>query len=130
MIVNIPPGIENEISREVSENDIATTFGSEHMPVLATSKIVAFMEYVALSSVNGLLPEGYSTVGTEINLKHLKPVGLGAKLTCFSRLTEVDGRKLYFDIVLRNVCEEIARASHMRTIINEKAFQRLFGGDQ
>lgn len=129
MIVNLEPGIENEVSREVTEDDIATSFGSEHMPVLATSKIVAFMEYVALTSVMDKLPEGYSTVGSEIKLRHIKPVLKGTELTCVSRLTKVDGRKLYFEITLRNVCEEIANACHMRTIINDEVFLRLLGGE-
>ncbi len=127
MILDIQPGIENEITQLVGENDIASSFGSEHMPVLATSKIVAFMEYVALSSVQDLMPKGHSTVGSEINLKHFKPVLAGETISCLSRLIKVDGRRLYFEIYLRNAGEEVARASHLRMVINNKAFKRLIG---
>ena len=127
MILNIQPGIENEITQKVTKHDIATSFGSEHMPVLATSKIVAFMEYVALSSVQDLMPDGYSTVGSEINLKHLKPVKEGEKVSCSSRLLKVEGRRMYFEISMRNVCEEVAKATHIRTVINEGVFKRLIG---
>lgn len=125
MILNIKPGIENEVIREVKESDMASFFGTEHMPVLATSRIVAFMEYVALSSVHGLLPEGYSTVSSEINLKHFKPVISGEKITCNSRLVKVEGRLLYFEISLRSISELIASSSHIRTIINEEVFRRF-----
>ena len=127
MILNLQTGIENSVSRIVSKDDIATVFGSEHMPVLASSIIIAFMEYVSLSSVQGLLPQGYSTVGTEIHFKHKRPVLEGTNIECSSRLIEIDGRKLIFEIILRTESQEIATSTHTRTVINENAFERLIG---
>lgn len=127
MILNLQTGIENCVRRTVSKDDIATVFGSEHMPVLASSKIIAFMEYVALSSVQGFLPQGYSTVGTIINFEHKRPVIEGTDVECLSKLIEINGRKLFFDIILRTDLQEIARSTHTRIVINENAFERLIG---
>ena len=128
MILDLEPGIENHVSRTVREEDIASWFGEEHMPVLATSKIVAFMEYVALSSIQSRLPEGFSTVGTDISLQHKRAVVSGQEVECYSRLTDIKGRYLYFEISLRSEGEEIAYASHTRSVINIKAYKRLLGG--
>lgn len=125
MIINIKTGIQNKVTREVKTEDTASAFGEEHMPVLATSRIVAFMEYTALKSVQEHLPEGYSSVGTQIHLSHFKPVSPGAEISCFSKLTEVEGRKLVFDITLRDQSGLIASATHTRTIINNEAFRRM-----
>ena len=125
MIINIETGIQNKVTRKVKPEDTATAFGEEHMSVLATSKIVAFMEYTALESVKKHLPEGYSTVGTHIQLSHFKPVSPGVKVICFSTLTEVEGRKLVFDITLRDNSGLVASATHTRMIINNEAFQRM-----
>ncbi len=125
MILNLQIGIENCVKRTVSKDDIATVYGSEHMPVLASSKIIAFMEYVALSSVQGFLPQGYSTVGSIINFEHKKPVVEKTDIECLSRLIEIDGRRLVFEIILRTELQEIARCTHTRIVINESAFERL-----
>lgn len=125
MIINIKTGIQNKVTRTVKSEDTATAFGEEHMPVLATSKIVAFMEYTALESVQEYLPEGYSSVGTQIHLSHYKPVSPGVKVSCFSTLTEVEGRKLVFDITLRDHSGLVASSTHTRMIINNEAFHRM-----
>ena len=129
MIIHISPGIKKKLTREVTPEDTASAFGKEHMPVLATSKIVAFMEHTALTSVQDHLPPGYSSVGTHINLSHFKPVLAGEKVSCFSRLTEIEGRKLVFDITLRDHGGLIASASHTRMIINNLAFERMIKRD-
>jgi predicted thioesterase len=125
LISNIKPGIENKLTREVTQNDTASSFGVEHMPVLATSKIVAFMEYTALSSIQSYLPEGYSSVGTHITIYHEKPALPGENVTCVSRLVEAEGRKLVFEITIHNDHDLVARATHTRMIIKNDAFRRL-----
>jgi len=104
---------------------VASRYGNDQLPVLATPEIVSFMEYTALSSVQSFLPEGYSSVGTEIHLKHVKPVTAGTSLVCHSRLTEISGRRLFFEINLRNDHDLIATASHIRAVVNKHSFLRM-----
>lgn len=125
MILNIKPGIENLLTREVTEADTGSSFGKEHMPVLATSKIIAFMEYTALSSVQSWLPEGYSTVGTHVNIVHEKPALPGERLTCISRLVESEGRKLIFEVTLKSESDLVAHGTHTRMIIKDDVFLRM-----
>jgi len=129
MIIHIKPGIKKKLTRKVTPDDTASAFGKEHMPVLATAKIVAFMEHTALTSVQEYLPQGYSSVGTQINLSHYKPVPAGKKVSCLSCLTEVEGRRLVFDISLRDHSGLIANATHTRMIINNEAFERMINRD-
>lgn len=125
MILDLKPGIENKITKTVGERDTASYFGEEHMPVLATGLAIAFMEYTALSSVQSLLPDGYSSVGIEVNMKHLKPAPVGIEVTCHSRLTEISGRKLYFEISLRSDEGLLATCAHTRAVVQNDAFQRI-----
>jgi fluoroacetyl-CoA thioesterase len=124
MILHLKPGIENSMSREVRDEHVASRYGSDQLPVLPTSEIVSFMELTAQSSVQIALPEGYSTVGAEIHLKHIRPVSTGAVLTCHSRLTEINGRNLYFEISLRNGSDLVASASHIRAVVSNDSFLR------
>ena len=85
MILHLKQGIENTVRRKIGTEHIASRYGDDQLPVLATPEIVSFMEYTALSSVQSLLPEGYSSVGAEIHLRHVRPVTAGASLICHSR---------------------------------------------
>ncbi len=124
MILHVKPGIENIITREVKEEHIASRYGNDQLPVLATPEIVSFMEFTALSSVQTMLPEGCSSVGAEIHLRHVKPVSTGSRLVCHSRLTEVSGRNLFFDISLRDDSGLVATASHTRAVVSNESFLR------
>ena len=46
-----------------------------------------------MTAVAGELPEGATTVGSEMNVTHIKPSGLGAEITATAVLAEVEGRK-------------------------------------
>lgn len=124
MILHLKPGIENTVKREVKLEHIASRYGEDQLPVLATPDIVSFMEYTALSSVQSLLPEGYSSVGAEIHLKHQRPVTAGTTLVCHSRLTEISGRRLFFEISLRSDTGLVATATHTRAVVNNESFLR------
>ncbi len=124
MILRLKTGIENKITKTVRQEDLATVFGSEHLPVLATSKIVAFMEYTALSSIQTLLPDGYTSVGTKIDLEHYRPAVIDTEVTCFSRLTDIEGRKIIFELTLRSNTGILSKATHERAVVNEEAFKK------
>ena len=124
MILNIRTGVENKITRTVRKEDLASVYGDEHLPVLATSKIVAFMEFTALTSIQKLLPEGFTSVGTKIDIQHLRPATLGTEVTCRSRLTDIEGRNIVFDITLHSPIGVLSKAIHERAVVNEDAFKR------
>ena len=80
----------------VDENQTAIKYGSGLLPVFATPALIAIMENTAMQLIE--LPEGSSSVGISLNMKHLKATQVGAKVQCTAVLTEVDGRKYSFKI--------------------------------
>jgi len=118
----IIPGIRKEIIKRVKEEDSAERYGSGLVPVLSTPALVAFMEQCAHESVGLLLPEGFVTVGTEINIKHLKATPLGEQIRCTAELYACDGRKLLFNLKAWDTAGEIGIASHTRFIVNKDKF--------
>src|SRR5574344_1246313 len=95
---------------------------SGQVNVLSTPAISAFMEKTAWQSIRSFLPEGYTTVGIEINVKHLKATPIGQTVTCISKFERQDDRKFYFS--MECFCREvkIASASHLRYIVNVQEF--------
>ena len=82
---------------EVTAADTATAVGSGDVPVLATPRLIAWMEAATVRSAGPFLADGQTTVGTEIRVGHRRatPVGGGVEITA-TPPPEVVGRRLTF----------------------------------
>jgi predicted thioesterase len=106
----------------VSESETAAHLGSGLVPVYATPALVALMENAAVRALEGRLPPGHTTVGGEIDLRHLSATPVGMQVRARAELVEVHGRKLIFRVQAWDEVESIGEARHMRFIVNEEAF--------
>ena len=91
-------GIRGRIETVVTQKESAKTLGSGLLDVYATPAMIALMEGCASQSVAPYLDEGFGTVGTAVNIRHLAATPIGMKVYCESILTEVDGRRLLFNV--------------------------------
>ena len=108
----------------VAENQTAIHLGSGSLPVFATPALVAFMENTATKAITSL-NEAETTVGICINVQHLKASAVGEKITCEAHITEVDGRKISFEINAKNDKGEIiGTATHQRFVVNADKFMQ------
>lgn len=80
------------------------------------------MEQTALSAIEHLLPQGCTTVGTLINVKHVKATPIGMEVRCESVLTEVDGRRLVFEVKAYDEKGLIGEAVHERFVVESERF--------
>ena len=120
--MELKEGIRNTKEAVVTEDITAAAAGSGGLPVYATPAMVVLMEMCAWESVEPCMESGYSTVGTRIDVKHLAASPVGAHIVCESALTEVDGRRLVFEISARDETGLIGTARHERFIINCERF--------
>lgn len=122
MDICIEKGIEGFEEQIVSYEDTAAKYGSGLVEVFATPAMIALMEKTCLKSVLPFLPEGFGTVGTMVNVFHTKATPLGMKVTCESKLIEVDRKRLLFEVVAKDEVGEIGKGFHERFIIDIKKF--------
>lgn len=122
MIEDISPGICLTLNTVVSEADTAKAYGSGLLEVYATPAMISFMEQTAMELVQDYLPKGYGTVGTKICVEHLKASPVGGKIKCESKLTEIQNRKLIFELRVTENKETIGTGRHERFIIDEERF--------
>ena len=118
----LQPGLSAEVEFEVSESDTAAYLGSGLIPVYATPALVALMENAAVKTLEGCLPDDQTTVGGQINVRHLAATPVGMKVRARAKLLEVSGRKLTFRIQAWDEIEQIGEADHVRFIIEEGKF--------
>lgn len=106
----------------VSEKNTASAMGSGDLEVFATPSMVALMEKAAMRAVATALPEGSSTVGSEMNCSHIKPSKVGATITATAVLTEVEGRKLTFTVGAVDEQGIIGEGVHVRFVVDRERF--------
>ena len=83
----------------------------------ATPAMVGLMEITTHRSVERLLPEGHTTVGYEIHVRHLAPTAPGSTIVITTRLTEVKGNKLYFEVACHQGDVLVGTGTHKRAIV-------------
>jgi predicted thioesterase len=108
----------------VTEKDLASVTGNIGADVLSTHCVVLLMELASRSAMEGLLPEDKMTVGTQINIRHFGAVPLGARVKAESILTEINGRRLLFDVTAYDDFEKIAEGRNEQLIVPIAGFLR------
>ena len=92
--------------------------GSGSLEVFATPAMAALMENAAMEAVAPELPAGATTVGTRLEISHLRATPTGENVTAEARLTEVDGRRLLFKVEARDSQGIIGQGLHERFIVD------------
>lgn len=115
-------GLKGTKEMVIERKDLASFMGNMGADVLSTHRIVLLMEQAARNAIEGLLPEGKMTVGTMINMKHLAATPLGMRVRAEARLTEIDGRRLAFEVMVYDEFEKIAEGENGRFIVSVEKF--------
>lgn len=118
----LKPGLIGEKTDTVRNDNLATSYGSGGAAVYATPAMVGLLENAALSGVDPLLPEGWCTVGTHLDVKHLAATPPGMTVRARAELLSVEGRKLIFKVEAFDEKEKIGEGTHERYIIELAKF--------
>lgn len=117
-------GQHGAVEVHVGTRDTAPHVGSGKIKVLATPVLVSMMEEAALLAVEGLLPAGYQTVGTRLDVSHTAATPVGMRVTAHADVVRVDGRKLTFHVWAEDERERISDGTHERIVVNVERFDR------
>ncbi len=116
-------GIKGQRETIVTKENTAAGIGSGSLEVFSTPMMILLMEESCFMSVNDILEEGFTTVGTCVNVKHLSATPLGMKVVIKSELIKVDGRALTFKVEAYDEKGLIGEGIHERFIVNNEKFQ-------
>lgn len=122
--IKIPLLVKSACKYIVKKEDTAIYQHSGEVSVLGTPRLLAIMEEVSYKSINEFLPQGVVSVGTEMNLQHLRPSVVGEELLCESILTEYKDRQLTFSVMVSDKRQKVAECVCKRVIVDKQRFEQ------
>ena len=122
----LTPGLVGRRAVLVCEHNVAP-----HVAKLSTPSMIRAMEQASQRAILDRLPQEQSTVGFEVNVRHVAGADIGATVVAVAELERVDGRWLYFKVEAFDGDRTIGVGTHRRAIITlpEDATNRGGGND-
>jgi len=115
-------GAVGEVELTVGDSDTAIAHGSGDVPVLATPRILALAEEAAVAAIADTLDAEQTSVGTFVELHHVKATSVGSAVTARAEVVEGDGRRLTFELAVTEGAETVAYGTHRRVVVDRKRF--------
>jgi predicted thioesterase len=115
----LEPGLERAMDFVVEDRLVTDVGGSIGIRVLSTPAMIGMMERNSAMLAYENLPPGKATVGFEVCIKHVAAAADGSTCSVRSTLREVvDGRKLRFEVEVREGERTIGVGTHERRVID------------
>ncbi len=108
----------------VGEEHTAPSIGSGKVRVLATPVMINLIEAAALAAIEHLLPAGYQSLGTHLDVRHLAATPVGMKVRATARVKKVDGRTVSFEVSAHDEKALIGDGLHERVVVNVAKFDQ------
>jgi len=115
-------GLEAALEKIVPREWTLAHFNPELPAVLSTPAMIGMMEIAAARAVQAELPVGAITVGTRIEVDHLKAVPEGTSVRATARLVEHEGRFMIFEVEASAGEHVIGRGRVYRAIVEPSKF--------
>jgi len=119
---SIQPGAAGRAQLVVGEEHTAPRVGSGKVHVLATPVMINLIEAAALAAIEHLLPAGYQSLGTRLDVRHIAATPVGMKIFASAVVESVSGRTVLFKVEARDEKDLIGDGTHERVVVNVAKF--------
>ena len=97
--------------------------------VYATPMMIMAMEMTSVDAIAAVLPPGFVTVGTEVDIRHLAATPVGRRVRTTARVIAVERKVIRFEVEAFDGDRRIGEGRHGRGLVNVASFtRRLRGG--
>lgn len=119
-MAELAPGAEGVLERTV-EREHTTRRGD--YDIFSTPQLVLLLEEAAIEALAPYLREDQASVGTKVEVAHTAATLLGQTVRATATVTEVDRRRVAFQITVEDDLEQIGSATHERFVIDVPGFE-------
>jgi predicted thioesterase len=120
-------GTIHEAGELVTASKCASAVGSGLLDVYSTPSMIALMEKTCFLCLEQFLPSHESSVGGEVNIRHLKPTAIGQTVRCSVVITAAVEKKVTFEVRVFENDALIGKGTHTRFVIDKEAFIKSIG---
>jgi len=121
-MIEIRIGASLEIGELVTASKCASAVGSGLLHVYSTPSMIALMEKTSYQCLEQFLDDHESSVGGEVNIRHLKPTAIGQTVLCRAEIIAFAGKKVAFEVLVTENGVPIGKGTHTRFVIDKEAF--------
>jgi fluoroacetyl-CoA thioesterase len=120
--MEIRPGLRGTAELVVGEEHTAPRVGSGKVHVLATPVMINLIEAAALAAIEHLLPAGYQSLGTHLDVRHIAATPVGMRVRASAIVESISGRTVRFKIEAHDEKDLIGDGVHERVVVNVAKF--------
>lgn len=115
-------GMTGESQATVTNELTAKKMGSGSLLVYSTPAMIALMEAAAVNAVEPYLEAGQTTVGIQIEVRHISASPVGENVRAEAQIIGIEGKRILFAVRAWDEQEMIGEGSHTRYLIDEDKF--------
>ena len=105
----------------VSEADTAVALGSGDVPVLATPRLLAWLEAATVAAAADVVGPGETSVGTRVELEHLAATAVGVTVHVVADVAHRDGRLLRFTVAAHDGDDRLLASGTVTRVVVDRA---------
>ena len=106
------PGLKGQKQTIVCDHNVA-----DHVAKFSTPSMILLMEQASMEGIVQHLADGETSVGFEVNVRHLAPADIGDTIIAHVELLEVDRNRLTFRVEDFQGDQKIGEGTHRRAVI-------------
>jgi fluoroacetyl-CoA thioesterase len=119
------PGV-SRVNRITIDPERTISFMGDEARTYATPAMIRDIEYTCRDLIMEHADAGEDSVGMEVAVKHLAPTLLGMTVEITVRVLAVDGRKVSFDVAVKDELDTVGAGTHTRFVVDKaKTFERI-----
>lgn len=122
----IPVGASASQSTTVTREMTVAHFHSEMPEVYGTPMMIYLMEVAAAAAIEKHLPEGWVSVGTAVDVRHLAATPVGFTVTAKATVVAVNDGTVTFAVEAHDGVEKIGEGAHVRAPVERTRFEKRF----
>ena len=122
--MQIKPGLSGTAQLVVGEEHTAPRIGSGKVHVLATPVMINLIEAAALAAIEHLLPEGYQSLGTHLDVRHIAATPVGMRVRATAVVENFSERTVRFRVEAHDEKDLIGDGTHERVVVNVAKFDQ------
>ena len=122
---SLRPG-ESLTKHIVVDRERTISFMGEGARTYSTPRMINDIEYTCRELILKHADAGEDLVGMEVAVKHLAPTLMGMTVEITARVMSVEGRKVSFEITVKDELDNVGTGSHTRFVVETaKTLERL-----